>query len=144
VPEARDIDRRHGVEIGDDIDLYAVRVGEMIGTWNRAEYAQLGRMSPGDIVTWDLIAPGGRIKVRLRKSQLLSDEAIVTALAHEMHEINTLRRLFEESGGAMPAERSFFLIDKNARQRNGTIGGILHLEAQEIERALLAIMRGGE
>lgn len=44
---------------------------------------------------WSDFYAKGRINVKLRRSVLESDEAIVAVIAHEMFELNALRALFE-------------------------------------------------
>lgn len=66
-----------------------------------------------------------------------SDEAIVAVIGHEMYELNLLRRLFEESGGAMTYRRLHYLISPG-------IKGNLHDQAWDVADRLVASMRKGK
>ena len=65
-----------------------------------------------------------------------SDEAIVAVIAHEMHELNELRRIFEESGGAISMQRLHNLI-------NPGIARNLHDQAWDVADKLVLAMRKG-
>lgn len=58
----------------------------------------------------------------------------MAVIAHEMHELNSLRRLFEEAGGQMRAGRLANLI------REG-VPGNLHDQAWDVADQLVTQMR---
>ena len=62
-------------------------------------------IEPNSIVRWeDLIDQTGKIPIRLHRSVLLSDESIVGHYAHEVSEIESLRRRLADAGGRMSVE----------------------------------------
>lgn len=65
---------------------------------------------------------------------LISDEAIVATLGHEMHEINALRQLFQERGR---------MSSETLRGYLNSPSGVLHQEALRVESDLLRKMKGG-
>ena len=106
-----------------------------------AEYGILkteGR-KPTEQIGWDdLLNIDGELVVRFRESLLDKDEAIFSVLCHEMHEINTLRDLFDRSPtGTMSIERYHRLIrgDLGPSDKN------LHTEAWDVANALLRRLR---
>jgi len=139
VDEAIELARAHGVHIPGDIEFLPAKLGEMpFGA--RAAYfdAKVSRS-----LAWgQLYNVRGKISVRIKSSQFLSDEALVTGIAHEMHELNALREIFKSSGGSLSARDLHLLVTKNARHPSGALGGSLHREAMDIEQRLLNQMRG--
>ena len=135
--QAIEIARRHGVMIEDDV-LIAVstsvrpnefaRYGPMTqrpGTARISWKDLLGappKPRPGAVPTYflDESAPDLVMWVGLRPDVLASDEAIVAALAHEMHEINYLRT-------ALAGDRTITVAELN-RLVNGDSGSV-HLQA---------------
>jgi hypothetical protein len=75
-----------------------------------------------------------QIPVRVNPVVLESDEAIVAVFGDEMHELNSLRALFEANGGAMRAGELSRLI-KEGIEHN------LHDEAWDVADRLVAAMR---
>ena len=74
--------------------------------------------------------PGNHLDCYFDVAIALSDEAIVALIAHEMHELNNLRILFEENGGVMPAGRLSNLISEG-------IAGNLHDQAWDVADNLI-------
>ena len=74
--------------------------------------------------------------VRVSDSVFESDEAIVAVMAHEMHELNELRRIFEESGGAISMQRLHNLISPGIAKN-------LHDQAWDVADKLVLMMRKG-
>ncbi len=68
-------------------------------------FASYGGFRSSQMVRWQDFYVNERIPVKIKAEVLASDEAIVAVFAHEMHELNELRRLFEEretmSGAAL-------------------------------------------
>lgn len=139
VDEAIAIARKNGIEIPEDIHVTAGKsMSGPKGEWPQgrfAEYAQLGPKKPDAFITWEeFYNRFEQIPVRLNPEVLNSDEAIVAVMGHEMHELNSLRRLFEESGGQMTAGRLHNLI------REG-VPGNLHDQAWDVADELVSKMR---
>jgi hypothetical protein len=139
VDEAIAIARKNGIEIPEDIHVTAGKsMSGPKGEWPQgrfAEYAQLGPKNPDEIITWEQFYNRfEQIPVRLNPEVLNSDEAIVAVMGHEMHELNSLRRLFEEAGGQMTAGRLHNLI------REG-VPGNLHDQAWDVADELVGKMR---
>jgi hypothetical protein len=74
--------------------------------------------------------------VRVSDSVFQSDEAIVAVLSHEMHELNELRRILDESDGAISMQRLHNLI-------NPGIARNLHDQAWDVADRLVLAMRKG-
>jgi hypothetical protein len=75
--------------------------------------------------------------VHVAENVFHSDEAIVAILAHEMHELNNLRRLFAESGGSMNMQRLHALINPGITKN-------LHDQAWDVADKLVFAMRKAE
>ena len=135
VEQALAIARGRGIEIPADI-----RFGVVNGPWANgrfAEYAQLGQRKLDDIIEWEeLYNRFNQIPVRLNPQVLASDEAIVAVIGHEMHELNHLRRLFQESGGQMTVGQFRRLVIEG-------IPGNLHDQAWDVSDNLVTAMRAG-
>jgi hypothetical protein len=133
------IARRHGVEIADDI-AFEVVPQAALPRGARAAYLQLGsnrvRRLAGDFVEWDDFynAVNDMIPVRLSNEILASDEEIVAVIAHEMHEIEGLRALFEANDLRMTAAELHRLITPGYK-------GNLHYQAWDIADKLVLAMR---
>lgn len=90
--------------------------------------------SAGRRLTWsDFIDAQEELQVRFSKELLSSDEAIVAVFAHEMHEINGLRAIFDVRE-TISAVEIFRLI-------NPGIKGNLHDQAWDVADELVARMR---
>jgi hypothetical protein len=150
VQEAAHLAREWGVEIGDDV---LIGLDHQIGPDMFAYYGHQ-RLLSTDTVTWQKLTgelvplrPGARptywtaepiekgdrlMIVRLRPDVLMSDEAIVAVLAHEMHEINHLRARLED-GESMSAAAYLALVNGKS--------GALHLEAWRVALTFVDRMR---
>ena len=73
--------------------------------------------------------------MKVSKDILDSDEAIVAVMAHEMHELNGLRKIFQERE-TLPAEELGRLINPGHK-------GNLHDQAWDVADRLIATMRKG-
>jgi uncharacterized Zn-binding protein involved in type VI secretion len=134
IQEAVDIARRNGVHIPEDIRFARVRQKDLPKD-AFAEYAQLGRRGSDDLVEWpEFYNRFDQIPVRVSDEILDSDEAIVAVLGHEMHELNGLRKLFDENGGQMPASQLHRAIAPGFK-------GNLHDEAWDVADDLVNKMR---
>jgi hypothetical protein len=135
VDEAVKIARQHGVHIPDDILLRKV-TSKHLPDNTYAKYFGSDTNEPSKLVRWDDFYNQDldQLLVRVEQTVFQSDEAIVAVLGHEMHEINHLKRLFEESGGAMTYRRLHYLISAG-------IKGNLHDEAWDVADKLVANMR---
>jgi hypothetical protein len=92
--------------------------------------------TPNETVTWEEFYNRlGTIPVKLSRDILGSDEAIVAVIAHEIHELESLRALFEQRGGRIPG-RELRLLTIDGRPGN------LHDHAWDVADALVAKMRG--
>jgi hypothetical protein len=102
IDQAIEIARQNGVEIEDDILLRKVS-GKFLPEQTHAEYFRARLSDPSQSVRWnDFFSKElDLLLVRVEQSVFESDEAIVAVLGHEMHELNSLRRLFEQSDGTM-------------------------------------------
>ena len=135
VRTAADVKRialEHGVEIPEDIQIFAVQ-GKWLPPDSFAQY--MGRdFLPGQRVSWNQFYNRyDNIAVKVSKDILDSDEAIVAVMAHEMHELNRLRKIFAEHE-TLPAEELGRLINPGHK-------GNLHDEAWEVADNLVAKMR---
>jgi hypothetical protein len=72
--------------------------------------------------------------VHVSEGVFQSDEAIVAIFAHEMYELNNLRRVFAESDGTMSMQRLHALI-------NPGIARNLHDQAWDVADRLVLAMR---
>ena len=134
--EAVALARRHGVEIPEDI-LFGLVQQEDLPANAFAAYAQLGDTSATKRIYWDeFYNRYEMIPVRLSRGILNSDEAIVAVIGHEMHELNALRKLFDENGGHMLALDLHRAIVPGRR-------GNLHDQAWDVADKLVTGMRSG-
>jgi RHS repeat-associated protein len=133
--EAIELARSKGIEIPDDLVIGFIK------NWTRtdadAEYFfQLKSYKPNDWVKWSDFYHDqtNKIPVRFNAALLNSDEALIAHIAHEMHELNALRQIFEDIGGEMRA----------ADLRRFIASGItrnLHDQAWDIADELVRAMR---
>jgi hypothetical protein len=135
VDEAIEIARKNGVEMPDDILLRKVS-GKFLPNNTYADYFRVTSNDPGKIIRWEDFYNKDldQLLVRVEQSMFESDEAIVAILGHELHELNILRRLFEESGGTMTYRQLHYLI-------NPGIKGNLHDQAWDLADQLVYAMR---
>jgi hypothetical protein len=100
----------HGIIIPEDIKLVAID-GSSLPKDTFAQYLHLGASSIDEMISWEQFYNRfEEIPVKLSKDILSSDEAIVAVIGHEMHELNSLRAIFEERGGSIPARELRNLI----------------------------------
>jgi hypothetical protein len=96
IEQAVQIAKRWGVEIPDEVQFYLDEAGEL----NKELTARGPRVDKysGERVYWsDLVHPvTKKIPFRIWPDILKSDEAIVAVIAHEMHELNSLRPYLED------------------------------------------------
>ena len=130
--EVKRIALDHGVEIPADIQIFAVQ-GKWLPPDSYAQY--LGRdFLPGQRISWSqFYNKYDNIAVKVSKDILDSDEAIVAVMAHEMHELNGLRKIFEERE-TLPAEELGRLINPGHK-------GNLHDQAWDVADHVVARMR---
>jgi hypothetical protein len=95
IEEAVAIARRHGVEIPDDVAFFLDEFGDL-GPDTTARGPKITKTA-GSLVRWsDFVHDRtGKVPFLIRPDVLGSDEAIVAVLAHEMYELENLRRLLE-------------------------------------------------
>jgi hypothetical protein len=116
--EALAIAEVNGVEIPDNVmfkyvddALYEKYIVPKFGD-SYASYGQFDNRALSSIVKWGHIAEDGIVSVAVRKSVLASDEAIVTILGHESHEIMLLKQAFSKNGWAMSFEKYDGLVKR--------------------------------
>ncbi len=89
---------------------------------------------PGQRVSWEqFYNKYDNIAVKISKDILDSDEAIVAVMAHEMHELNGLRKIF--------AQRETLTAEELGRLINPGHKGNLHDQAWEVADNFVAKMR---
>jgi hypothetical protein len=89
---------------------------------------------PGQRISWSqFYNKYDNIAVKVSKDILDSDEAIVAVMAHEMHELNGLRKIFEQRE-TLPAEELGRLINPGHK-------GNLHDQAWNVADHVVARMR---
>jgi hypothetical protein len=89
--DAIQLARDRGIRIEDDIRFV---VNDALVPANA--FACYGGFQSSQMVRWEDFYVKERIPVKIKTEVLASDEAIVAVFAHEMHELNELRRIFEE------------------------------------------------
>ncbi|WP_009964828.1 hypothetical protein [Verrucomicrobium spinosum] len=136
--EAIVLAKRYDVLIPDDIDFYGAEAGSL-GKDINASYWAWPRSEAWAKVRWvswkDFYNVHGKIMIQLDSSILKSDEGIVGFIAHEMHELNKLRKLFEET----PGQR--MTVERLAKLINAEHDGQLHLEAWDVSDQIITRMR---
>lgn len=136
IDEAVAIARAHGVEIPDDI-TFLPRAGKHFPPKTFAAYFDRTFADARHVLHWDDFYRHAEddIAVHISTDILSSDEAIVALFAHEMHELNGLRRLFDErDGGGITAGELRRLVNPGNR-------GNLHYQAWEVADRLVLAMR---
>jgi hypothetical protein len=93
VGEADAIAKKHGVPVPEDMEFFANELAELHK--NRTACGPRVDKPAGSIVYWaDLVHDStGKVPFRLWPGILISDEAIVAVMAHEMFELEMLRPL---------------------------------------------------
>lgn len=129
--------RQHGIEIPHDVRFTVLPEFVPPDAW--ATYGGFkGQIGGNNLIRWTDFYKQGNIPIRIRPEVLRSDEAILAVFSHEIHEIQSLRTIFSESGGAIRSGRLYELIQPP--------NGILHQEAVNIGDNLvrqLRVARGG-
>jgi hypothetical protein len=135
VDDAIEIARQNGVEIPDDL-LFRKAKSKYFPKDTYGQYLSRTGNDPGKVITWNEFYDQDldQLLVKIEESVFRSDEAIVAVIGHEMHELNHLRKLFEESGGSMTYRRLHYLI-------NPGIKGNLHDQAWDVADELVMRMR---
>src|SRR5262249_31997680 len=129
VDDAIDFARSYGVIIEEDV-RFVVRDDVLAAE----EDAHWGGWKSTDTYRWEDLLIRGKIVVKLRSTVLGSDEGILCVFAHEMHEINGIRTLFEESeDGTLPGARLIYLTEPGRKN--------LHDEAWDVGDALVGRLR---
>ncbi|HWU91286.1 MAG TPA: DUF4157 domain-containing protein [Kofleriaceae bacterium] len=132
VDDVRRIALEHGVRIPQDIEIFAVRA-KWLPPDTYAQYMSRDFL-PGHRVNWeDFYNKYDNIAVKVSKDILDSDEAIVAVMAHEMHELDGLRKIF--------AERETIPVEELGRMINPGHRGNLHDQAWDVADRLVANMR---
>lgn len=130
--EAVELAKKWGVEIDDDIRFVA-RDPSYFAKNTMAQYFQAKGL-PGARMSWNsFLDVHEQLRVNFSRELLSSDEAIVAVLAHEMHEINGLRAIFDERE-TIPATEVFRLITPGTK-------GNLHDQAWDVADELVGRMR---
>jgi hypothetical protein len=124
--------KQHGIEIQDDVRFVVEPAFIPSNAW--AVYFRLKNlMNVRNFIQWTDFYTQGKIWVRIRPEVLMSDEAIVAVLGHEMHELNALRLLFARNNGVQRSQELYLLID--------SAHGVLHHEAVAAGDALVLSLR---
>jgi len=133
IEEAVEIAKRNGVVIPEDIAFYVDELGDLDEDLT-ARAPRVDKPS-GDPVYWsDLVHDiTHKVPIRIWAGLLKSDEAIVAVLAHEMHEIHSLRPLLEEGRTSID---DFLMLTEPGRPGN------VHDEAWEVGDRMVDRMRG--
>lgn len=130
--EAVDLAKRWGVYIEDDIRFIA-RDPERLPKDATAEYMNRNFQTNPRLGWKDLVNRKEVVAVKFSRELLSSDEAIVAVFAHEMHEINGLRAIFDVRE-TIPATELAKLISPGIR-------GNLHDQAWDVADEVVARMR---
>jgi len=129
ISEAIELARSWGVVIGDDIRFVVCDAA-----LHPLDDARWGGWKDNRRYEWDDLLIEGKLIVKLRSTVLCSDEGILCVFAHEMHEINAIRRLFEESDeGTVAGARLIYLTEEGRKN--------LHDAAWDVGDALVGRFR---
>ncbi len=130
--EAVELAKKWGIQIDDDIRFVA-RDPKILPKDTMAKYFH-ETFSAGDRLSWDdFLDVRDDLLVTFSRDLLSSDEAIVAVFAHEMHEINNLRAIFDVRETVSAAEM-YRLINPGIR-------GNLHDQAWDVADAAVLRMR---
>lgn len=141
--EAIRLAEKHGVHIPhDDVEIVFMK-------WNRkdanAEYFDVGNgfYTGSEKIAWDdfVMQHGpyeGKLVVRVNEGILNSDEAIVSTLGHEMHEVNAIIKMFDQRDRIPVAE----IARQINTRKNGGLKNNLHEQAWDVSDRLIKLMRG--
>jgi hypothetical protein len=125
----------NGVEFPEEINFSAV-AKKYLPKDTYAKYGDGSTRDPDKVIYWsEFLDEHDRLSVTLSEEILSSDEAIVAVVAHEMHELNSLKKLFDaRDGGGMTVRELRYLVTPG-RLRN------LHDEAWDAADQVVARMR---
>jgi hypothetical protein len=135
VDEALEIARANGVDVADDVLVLKLK-GKHLPDNTYARYFSAHRTDPNQLIRWEDFYDKDldELVVHISEDVFRSDEAIVAILAHEMHELSNLRRIFVESGGSMTMRRLRALIHPGISKN-------LHDQAWDVADKLVFAMR---
>jgi hypothetical protein len=122
----------NGVSIPADVEIIFVPEG-FCGPDVNAFYIGFSKEKNPSIL-WQDFYNNGKIKVKVDRRILNSDESIVAVLGHEMYEIDALRQIFASSPAAMQYMDVARLIDAK-------LGGTIHQQAWDYADNLVLDMR---
>jgi hypothetical protein len=134
IQEAVEIAKSNGVLIPDDVEFHVDETEEL--------HMDLTARAPrvdkpaGERVYWsDMVHDlTNKVPIRVWPGILRSDEAIVAVIAHEMHELGSLRPGLERDG---------IIIDDLVLHTEPGRPGNLHCQAWDVADKLVNQMRGG-
>jgi hypothetical protein len=134
IQEAVEIAKSNGVLIPDDVEFHVDETEEL--------HMDLTARAPrvdkpaGERVYWsDMVHDlTNKVPIRVWPGILRSDEAIVAVIAHEMHELGSLRPDLERDG---------IIIDDLVLHTEPGRPGNLHCQAWDVADKLVNQMRGG-
>ena len=136
VAEAINLARAWGILVEEDV---RVAVGQPADDWLNSLGADVdasyAAFTSNRSYTWEGLLIRGKIVVKLRSGVLDSDEGILDVLGHEMHEINSLRGMFDQRGQIPGSE----LIRLTEVGRSGN----LHDQAWHVGARVVGRFRGG-
>jgi hypothetical protein len=135
IDEAKEIARRHGVVIPEDVHIAPDQIGDL-GAEVTARGPRVDKLA-GSIVYWsDMVHDKtGKVPFRIRPDIFDSDEAIVAVFAHEMYELEQMRPLLLEGKTT---------IEEFIAETCPGNPGNFHDEAWEVADRLVERMRQGE
>ena len=134
IEEAVLIAKQHGVSIPDDVAFFIDELGEL-GADITARGPKVRKPAGGN-VRWnvDFLNRFGKVPFIVRPDILRSDEAIVAVFAHEIYEVQALRKILQKRGTIAIEEFIAHTMAGNP--------GNLHSQAWEVADALVLRMRG--
>ena len=134
VEDAVRLAKAWGVVVEDDVRVVAsARGDEYLDSLGADVDAGYAGFRSDRSYTWDELLIAGKMVVKLRSTVLDSDEGILEILAHEMHEINSLREMFDQRDRIPGGE--LILLTEVGRPGN------LHDEAWDVGARLLRRFR---
>lgn len=128
---ALDFVRQRGVDIPDEVEFRIVEEADL-PLHEFARYCQV-QSSAGRVSLKSITNKYGKVMVRMKRSVLESDEAILAILGHEMHEVSALLEIFEHRPTIEGRELAMLISPQ--------YGGTLHLEAWDIADQLVRKLR---
>ena len=133
IEEAVAIARQHGVDVPDDVEFF-IDESDELDEQHTARSSRVSKPSGARMFRSDLVHPlTNKVPFRIWAGILLSDEAIVAVLAHEVHEVNSLRPLLQEG---------ILSIDDYIHHTEPGRPGNFHDQAWDVADRLVDKMRG--